>query len=73
MRSAFANEQQVKIAELEKQLAAAQKETDARRSTTEPPIGHPKHEHRIERNYLAYRQRDGNNVVIGAVGYNSAS
>jgi len=41
-----------------------------RRAAVEPVIGHAKHEHRMERNYLAHRAGDANNAVLAAVGYN---
>ena len=41
-----------------------------RRSAVEPVIGHLKHDHRTERNYLAHRHGDANNAIIAAVGYN---
>ena len=41
-----------------------------RRSAVEPVIGHLKAEHRMDRNYLAFRQGDANNAVLAAVGYN---
>ncbi len=41
-----------------------------RRSAIEPVIGHLKAEHRMDRNYLAYRQGDANNAILAAVGYN---
>jgi IS5 family transposase len=41
-----------------------------RRSAVEPVIGHTKHEHRMDRNYLAHRAGDANNAVLAAAGYN---
>jgi IS5 family transposase len=41
-----------------------------RRSAVEPVIGHLKAEHRMDRNYLHFRNRDANNAVLAAVGYN---
>jgi len=41
-----------------------------RRSAIEPVIGHLKHEHRMDRNYLAHRHGDANNAILAAVGYN---
>jgi IS5 family transposase len=41
-----------------------------RRSAVEPVIGHLKAEHRMDRNYLAFRQGDANNAILAAVGYN---
>lgn len=41
-----------------------------RRSAVEPVIGHLKAEHRMDRNYLAFREGDANNAVLAAVGYN---
>ena len=41
-----------------------------RRSAVEPVIGHLKAEHRMGRNYLAYRHGDANNAVLAAAGYN---
>jgi hypothetical protein len=41
-----------------------------RRSAIEPVIGHLKNEHRMDRNYLAYRHGDVNNAILAAVGYN---
>jgi len=41
-----------------------------RRSAIEPVIGHLKSEHRMDRNYLWYRQGDANNAVLAAAGYN---
>jgi IS5 family transposase len=41
-----------------------------RRAAIEPVIGHIKHEHRMERNYLAHRHGDANNAVLAAAGYN---
>ena len=41
-----------------------------RRSAIEPVIGHMKAEHRMDRNYLWYRQGDAINAVLAAAGYN---
>jgi transposase, IS5 family len=41
-----------------------------RRSAIEPVIGHLKEDHRMGRNYLAYRQGDANNAILAAAGYN---
>ena len=41
-----------------------------RRSAVEPVIGHLKAEHRMDRNYLAFREGDANNAILAAVGYN---
>ena len=41
-----------------------------RRSAVEPVIGHLKAEHRMDLNYLAFREGDANNAVLAAVGYN---
>ena len=41
-----------------------------RRSAIEPVIGHMKEEHRMGRNYLAYREGDANNAILAAAGYN---
>ena len=41
-----------------------------RRSAVEPVIGHMKAEHRMDRNYLWYRQGDAINAVLAAAGYN---
>jgi IS5 family transposase len=41
-----------------------------RRSAIEPVIGHLKSEHRMDRNYLWYRQGDATNAVLAAAGYN---
>jgi IS5 family transposase len=41
-----------------------------RRAAIEPVIGHTKHEHRMERNYLAHRHGDANNAILAAAGYN---
>jgi len=41
-----------------------------RRSAIEPVIGHLKHEHRMDRNYLAHRKGDAINPILAAVGYN---
>jgi transposase, IS5 family len=41
-----------------------------RRAAIEPVIGHVKHEHRMDRNYLAHRSGDANNAVLAATGYN---
>jgi transposase, IS5 family len=41
-----------------------------RRSAVEPVIGHLKSDHRMDRNYLWYRQGDAINAVLAAVGYN---
>jgi transposase, IS5 family len=41
-----------------------------RRSAIEPVIGHLKHEHRMDRNYLAHRKGDAINALLAAVGYN---
>jgi len=41
-----------------------------RRAAIEPVIGHTKHEHRMDRNYLAHRHGDANNAILAAVGYN---
>ena len=41
-----------------------------RRSAVEPVIGHLKAEHRMDRNYLWYRQGDAINAVLAAAGYN---
>jgi IS5 family transposase len=40
-----------------------------RRSAVEPVIGHLKDDHRMDRNFLAGRQRDAANAVLAAVGY----
>jgi transposase, IS5 family len=41
-----------------------------RRSAVAPVIGHLKDEHRMGRNYLAHRNRDLNNAILAAAGYN---
>jgi transposase, IS5 family len=41
-----------------------------RRSAIEPVIGHLKHQHRMDRNYLAHRKGDAINPILAAVGYN---
>jgi len=41
-----------------------------RRSAIEPVIGHMKEEHRMGRNYLAYREGDAINAILAAAGYN---
>jgi len=41
-----------------------------RRAAVEPVIGHLKEDHRMDRNYLAHRHGDFNNVILAAVGYN---
>src|SRR5262250_1052822 len=41
-----------------------------RRAAIEPVIGHVKHEHRMDRNYLAHRSGDANNAILAAAGYN---
>jgi transposase, IS5 family len=41
-----------------------------RRSAIEPVIGHLKDDHRMNRNYLAYREGDANNAILAAAGYN---
>jgi IS5 family transposase len=41
-----------------------------RRAAIEPVIGHTKHEHRMDRNYLADRHGDANNAILAAAGYN---
>ena len=41
-----------------------------RRAAVEPVIGHIKAEHRMDRNYLWYRQGDAINAVLAAAGYN---
>jgi IS5 family transposase len=41
-----------------------------RRSAVEPVIGHLKAEHRMDRNYLHFRQGDANNAILAAIGYN---
>jgi len=41
-----------------------------RRAAIEPVIGHTKHEHRMDRNYLAHRHGDANNAILAAAGYN---
>ena len=41
-----------------------------RRSAVEPVIGYLKAEHRVDRNYLAFREGDANNAILAAVGYN---
>ncbi len=41
-----------------------------RRSAIEPVIGHLKHDHRMDRNYLAHRKGDAINPILAAVGYN---
>ena len=41
-----------------------------RRAAIEPVIGHTKHEHRMDRNYLAHRRGDANNAILATVGYN---
>lgn len=41
-----------------------------RRSAVEPIIGHVKHEHRMDRNYLKGKEGDRINAVLAAVGYN---
>ena len=41
-----------------------------RRSAVEPVIGHLKHGHRMDRNYLAHEQGDAINPVLAAAGYN---
>ncbi|MCK1352661.1 hypothetical protein IVB56_16565, partial [Bradyrhizobium sp. CW7] len=46
------------------------KRTMRGRSAIEPVISHLKAEHRIERNYLWFKQGDTNNAVLAAVGYN---
>jgi IS5 family transposase len=51
-------------------VTSAIKREMRRRSAVEPVIGHLKNEHRMDRNYLAHRHGDLNNVVLAAVGYN---
>jgi len=46
------------------------KRTMRRRSAIEPVIGHLKAEHRMERNYLWFKQGDANNAILAAAGYN---
>ena len=41
-----------------------------RRSAVEPVIGHLKAEHRMGRNYLAFRAGDAANAILAAAGYN---
>jgi IS5 family transposase len=41
-----------------------------RRSAVEPIIGHAKHDHRMERNYLKGSEGDKVNAVLAACGYN---
>jgi len=41
-----------------------------RRPAVEPVIGHLKSDHRMDRNYLKYRQGDAINPVLAAAGYN---
>jgi IS5 family transposase len=41
-----------------------------RRAAIKPVIDHTKPEHRMERNYLAHRHSDDNNVTLAAPGYN---
>jgi IS5 family transposase len=41
-----------------------------RRSAVEPVIGHLKHGHLMDRNYLAHEQGDAINPVLAAAGYN---
>lgn len=41
-----------------------------RRPAIEPIIGHTKHEHRMDRNYLAHRHGDANNAILATAGYN---
>jgi transposase, IS5 family len=41
-----------------------------RRSAIEPVIGDLKAGHRMERNYLWFKNGDANNAVLVAVGYN---
>jgi IS5 family transposase len=40
-----------------------------RRTAVEPVIGHLKHGHRMNRNYLAHTQGDAINPTLAAVGY----
>jgi len=42
----------------------------ATRGSSIPVIGHPKNEHRMQRNYLHHRHGDANNAILAAVGYN---
>jgi transposase, IS5 family len=44
-----------------------------RRSAIEPVIGHLKHEHRMERNYLAHRHSDADNAILLLSATTSAS
>ena len=41
-----------------------------RRAAVEPVIGHMKHGHRMDRNYLAHKQGDAINPILAAAGYN---
>jgi IS5 family transposase len=41
-----------------------------RRAAAEPVIGHMKHDHRMDRNYLAHAEGDAINAVLAAAGYN---
>jgi hypothetical protein len=41
-----------------------------RRAAVEPVIGHPKNEHRMDRNYLHHRSGDASNAILAAIGYN---
>ena len=41
-----------------------------RRAAIEPVIGHTKHDHRMDRNYLVHSCGDANNAILAAAGYN---
>jgi len=53
-----------------RRMTPAIKREMRRRSAVEPVIGHIKHEHRMQRNYLAHAQGDAMNAVLAAAGYN---
>jgi IS5 family transposase len=59
----------VYVAGQKRGLSPAIKRAFRRRAAVEPVIGHLKNEHRMGRNYLAYRRGDAINAVLAAVGY----
>ena len=53
-----------------RRVTSAIKRQMRRRAAVEPVIGHMKHGHRMDRNYLAHKQGDAINPILAAAGYN---
>jgi IS5 family transposase len=60
------------VGRLPKQATRSVRRWLKRRAVIEPSIGHLKHDHRLDRNYLKGREGDRMNVILAAAGYNLA-